>query len=90
MIMSFLGWKMFFHWRFIWAKCFFNHLTKVRWSSEFLKKWQTIIKQGFKKTLIKLLVYIYKNVQLCVYFIFIILVTSFNFEAQIIYIWSLK
>ncbi len=42
------------------------------------------------KTFIKLLVYIYTNVQLCLNFIFIILVTSFNFEAQIIYLWSLK
>jgi hypothetical protein len=38
----------------------------------------------------KLLVYIYTNVQLCFNFIFIILVTSFNFETQIICMRSLK
>ncbi len=36
------------------------------------------------------MVYIYTNVQLCFNFIFIIVVTSFNFETQIIYMWSLK
>ncbi len=36
------------------------------------------------------MVYIYTNVQLCFNFIFIILVISINFEAQIIYMWSLK
>jgi hypothetical protein len=46
--------------------------------------------KGFWKTFIKLLVYIYTNVQLYLNFIFVILVTSFTFEAQIIYIWSLK
>jgi hypothetical protein len=46
--------------------------------------------KGFLKTFIKLLVYIYTNVQLCFSFIFIILVISFNFEAQIIHMWSLK
>jgi hypothetical protein len=34
---------------------------------------------------IKLLVYIYTNAQVCLNFIFMILVTSFNFEVQIIY-----
>jgi hypothetical protein len=36
------------------------------------------------------LVYIYTNIKLCFSFIFIILVTSFNFEARIIHMWSLK
>jgi hypothetical protein len=44
----------------------------------------------FLKPFTKLLVYIYTNVQLCFNFIFIIFVTSFNFEARIIYVWSLK
>ncbi len=46
--------------------------------------------KDFKKLFFELLVYIYKNVQWCLNFIFIIIVTSFNFEAQIIYMWSLK
>jgi len=44
----------------------------------------------FLKAFIKLLVYIYTNVQLGPNFIFMILVISFNFETQIIYMWSLK
>jgi hypothetical protein len=44
MIMIFKGWKIFFHWKFTWVNCFFNHLTKIRWSFEFLKKWNIIIK----------------------------------------------
>ncbi len=87
----FLSWKMFFHWRFLWAKWFFNHLTKIKWNFEyFFKKENCCQIRVFKKTFIKLLVYIYTNVQLCFSFIFIIRVTSFNFEAQIIHMWSLK
>jgi hypothetical protein len=55
---------------------------KVKWSFEFLKNGKMLSNKGFKKTFIKLLVYIYKNVQLCLNFIFIILVTSFNFESK--------
>ncbi len=36
------------------------------------------------------MVYIYTNAQLWFNFIFMILVTSFYFEVQIIYVWSLK
>ncbi len=46
--------------------------------------------KGFLKTFIILLVYIYTNVQLCFSFIFITLVTSFNFEAWIIHMWFFK
>jgi hypothetical protein len=38
---------MFFHWRFIWAQCFFNHLTKVRWKFELFKKWKIAAKKEF-------------------------------------------
>jgi len=86
MIMIFLGWKMFF----IWAKRFCNHLTKIRWSFEFFLNEKLLSNKGFLKTFIKLLVQICTNVQLCVNFIFMILVIYFKFEAQIIYIWSLK
>jgi hypothetical protein len=48
------------------------------------------VKKRFLKTFIKLFLYIYTNVQLGLNFIFTILVISFNFEAQIIYMWSLK
>jgi hypothetical protein len=65
----------------------FNHLTKVRWNFELKKK---ISNKGLKKTFIKLLVYIYTNVQLCFNFIFMIFVSLKVFEAQIIYMWSLK
>jgi hypothetical protein len=44
----------------------------------------------FEKPFTKLLVNICTNVQLCFNSIFIILVTSFNFEFQIIYMWSLN
>jgi hypothetical protein len=44
----------------------------------------------FLKTFIKLLVYSYINAQLYFNFIFMILVISFNFEAQIIYLWFLE
>jgi hypothetical protein len=86
----FFGWKMFFHWRFTWVKCFFNHLTKVRWSFDFFLNGKLLSNKGFSKTFIKLLMYIYANVKLCFNFIFIIFVTSFNFEAQIIFMWPLK
>jgi hypothetical protein len=89
-IMIFLGRNIFFHWGFTWAKCYLNHLTKVRWSLVFFKNGKLLSNKGFLKTLIKLLVYIHTKLQLCLNFIFIILVTSFNFEAQIIYMWSLK
>jgi hypothetical protein len=56
----------------------------------FWKYGKLLSNKGFKKTFIKLLVYIYTSVQLCLNFIFIILVNSFNFETQIIYMWSLK
>ncbi len=79
---DFLSWKMFFHWKFTWCKCFFNHLKKVKWSFEFLQNGKMLSNMGFKKTFIKLLVYIYTNVQLCLNFIFIILVTSFDFEVK--------
>jgi hypothetical protein len=81
---------MFFHWRFTWAKCFLNHLTKVKWSFDFFLNGKLLSNKDLKKTFIKLLVYIYTNVQLCFNFIFIILVISFNFETQIIYMRSLK
>jgi hypothetical protein len=31
MIIIFLRCKLFFHWRYIWAKYFFNHLIRIRW-----------------------------------------------------------
>jgi hypothetical protein len=86
----FLRWKMFFHWRSIWAKWFFNHLTKLKWKFEFFWNGKLLSNKGFLKTYIKLLVYIYTNIQVCFSFIFIILVTSFNFGARIIHMWSLK
>jgi hypothetical protein len=33
---DFLGSKMFFQWKSTYVKCFFNHLTKIKWSFEFL------------------------------------------------------
>ncbi len=54
------------------------------------KNGKLLSNKGFLKKIIKLLVSIYTNVQLCLNFIFIILMISFNFEAQIIYMWSLK
>jgi hypothetical protein len=74
--MNFNGWKMFFHWRFTWVKCLFNHLTKVRWNFELKKNGKLLLNKGFKKTFIKLLVYIYTNVQLCLNFIFIIILVT--------------
>jgi hypothetical protein len=82
--------KNVLHWKFTWVKCFLNHLTIVRWSFEFFKYGKLLWNKGFHKTFAELLVYIYTNVQLCLDFIFIILVTSFNFEAQIIYMRFLK
>jgi len=35
------------HWRFIWAKCFFNQLTKIKWSFEFLKYGKMLSNKGF-------------------------------------------
>jgi hypothetical protein len=60
----FLGWNFFFHWKFTWAKCFFNHLSKIKWSFEFFENEKLLSNKGFYKTFIKLLVYIYKNEQL--------------------------
>jgi hypothetical protein len=57
---------------------------------KFWKNEKLLSNKGLKKNFINLLMYIYTNVQLCFNFIFIIIVISFNFEAQIIYIWSLK
>jgi len=52
---------------------FFKHLIKVKWSFEFFLN-DKLLSIFLKKTIIKLLVYIYKNAQLCFNFIFIIFV----------------
>jgi len=80
--------KMFFHWRFIWAKFFSNHLTQIRWNFDFFLK--MLLNNDFLKAFIKLLVYIYTNARLSFNFIFMILAISFNFGTQIIYIWILE
>jgi len=57
---------------------------------KFLKYRKLLSNKDFSKAFSELLVYIYTNVQLFLNFIFIILVAFFDFEAQIIYMWSLK
>jgi hypothetical protein len=52
MIMIFSSWKIFFHWRFTWVKCFFNHLSKIRWSFHFKKNEKPLTSKGFKKPLL--------------------------------------
>jgi len=56
----------------------------------FQKNGKLLSNKGFKKIFIKLLVYIYNQIQLCFIFIFIVVMTSFKFECQIIYMWPLK
>jgi hypothetical protein len=68
----------------------FKKLDKNKMKFLIFKKWKTVINKGFQKTFLKWLVYIYKNAQWWSNFIFIILVISFNFEAQIICMWNLE
>jgi hypothetical protein len=67
---------------------FFNHLKKIRWFWIF--KIENCYQIRVLKTFIKFLVYIYTNGKLCLNFIFMILVTSFSFQAQITCMWLFK
>jgi hypothetical protein len=73
---------MFFHWRFIWAKCFFNHLTKVKWSFEFFLNGKLLSNKIFLQTFIKLLVYIYTNVHV-LWFLLILKRKSFICDLKL-------
>jgi hypothetical protein len=44
--------NMLFYWRFIWAKCCFNHLKKIKWSFEFFKYGKMMSNKGLRKTLL--------------------------------------
>jgi hypothetical protein len=55
MIMIFLGYKMFTHWRYSWVKCHLYHPTKIKWKYKTNEKWKMNIKHGVLNNLYKII-----------------------------------
>jgi len=89
MIINFWNCKMFFHLKCTWVQYLFNHLTTINKIFKINKKCCHM--KGFLKSFINLLVNIYNiKTQLWINSIFMIFITYFSFQTQIIFIWYVQ